>query len=84
MHIRELARKQNEARADTIDLNAGQLMDGELEDVLWLIEVVEDELGPDARLVIDTSDPNVMTKAIGECSAFPLMNSISNELSKGR
>jgi len=82
-HIRELARKQVELGAAVIDLNAGQSMDSELEDLLWLIGVVEDELGPDIRLAIDTSNPGVMEKAIGECHGTPLMNSISNEPSKG-
>lgn len=82
--IRQLARRQSDAGADVIDVNAGQSIDRELEDLLWLVEVVEDELGPDVRLGIDTSDPNVMEKAIGQCSAAPVMNSISNEPSKGR
>jgi cobalamin-dependent methionine synthase I len=81
-YIRHLARQQSEAGADVIDLNAGHSMARELGDLLWLIEVVEDELGPDVRLGIDTSDPDVMEKAIRECSASPLMNSISNEPSK--
>ncbi len=81
-HIRKLAREQRAAGADVIDLNAGQSMDRELDDLLWLIGVVEDELGAGARLGIDTSDPDVMEKAIATCSASPLMNSISNEPSK--
>ena len=81
-YIRQLARRQSEGGADVIDLNAGQSMDRELEDLLWLVEVVEDELGADVRLGIDTSDPDVMEKAIGKCSEPPLMNSISNEPSK--
>jgi len=81
-YIRDLVRKQNAAGADVIDLNAGQSMTCELEDLLWLIEVVEDELGSDVRLGIDTCDPDVMKKAIRECSGIPLMNSISNEPSK--
>lgn len=82
-HIRRLARRQWDAEADVIDLNAGQSMDRELADLLWLIEVVEDELGPDVRLGVDTSDPGVMERAIRKCSGPPLMNSISNEPSKG-
>ncbi len=81
-HIRDLARRQHEAGADVIDLNAGQSMDRELDDLLWLIEVVEEDLGPDVRLGIDTSDPHVMEKAIRQCSGPPLMNSVSNEPSK--
>jgi len=81
-HIRGLARRQLEAGADVIDLNAGQSMDRELDDLVWLIGVVEDESGPDVRLGIDTSDPDVMAEAIRRCSGAPLMNSISNEPSK--
>ncbi|UCF10891.1 MAG: dihydropteroate synthase [Candidatus Bipolaricaulota bacterium] len=80
--IRRLARDQHEAGADVIDLNAGGSTDRELEGLLWLIEIVEDELGTDACLGIDTSDPDVMEKAIAACSAAPMMNSISNEPSK--
>jgi len=78
-HIRKLARAQREAGADIIDLNAGQSMDRETEDLLWLIGVVEDELGSDVRLGIDTADAAVMDRAIAACSASPLMNSVSNE-----
>ncbi len=60
----------------------GQSMERELADLLWLIDVVEDELGSDVRLAIDTSDPGVMEKALGRCSASPFINSISNEPAK--
>jgi len=81
-HIRELARRQHEAGADVIDLNAGESMERELDDLLWLIRLTEDELGPEVRLGIDTSDPTVMETAVAACSAVPVMNSISNEPSK--
>jgi len=81
-YIRGLARRQHAAGADVIDLNAGQSMERELADLLWLIDVVEDELGSDVRLAIDTSDPGVMEKAISRCSAPPFINSISNEPAK--
>jgi len=77
--IRDTARRQRDAGADVIDLNAGESGERELEDLLWLIRVVEDDLGPDIRLGIDTSNPTVMARAIEACSAVPLMNSISNE-----
>lgn len=81
-YIRQLAKRQSEAGADVIDLNAGQSMERELEDLVWLIEIVEDELGSGVRLCIDTSSPDVMAEAIGRCSTLPMMNSISNEGSK--
>ena len=80
--IRDLARRQRDAGADIIDLNAGESGERELEDLLWLIGVVEDDLGPSIRLGIDTSDPAIMARAIEACSALPLMNSISNEPAK--
>jgi len=80
--IRSLARRQHETGAGVIDLNAEQSLERELEDLLWLIGIVEDELGRDVRLAIDTSDPDVMKAAISRCSATPMMNSISNESSK--
>ncbi|MEE8592784.1 MAG: dihydropteroate synthase [Candidatus Bipolaricaulota bacterium] len=81
-HIRDLARRQAAAKAGAIDLNAGQSMAREFDDLCWLIELVEDELGPDVRLAIDTSDPDVMAKAIDKCSSSPIINSISNEPAK--
>ncbi|MEE8195018.1 MAG: dihydropteroate synthase, partial [Candidatus Bipolaricaulota bacterium] len=53
--IRRLARGQAEAGAQIIDINAGQSMENEVSDLKWLIGVVEDELGRDVRLSIDTS-----------------------------
>ncbi|MFC2082572.1 dihydropteroate synthase [Candidatus Bipolaricaulota bacterium] len=82
-HIRDLARSQAAANASVIDVNAGESMDREFDDLCWLIEVVEDELGPGVRLAIDTSDPDAMGKAIEKCSSPPVINSISNEMTKG-
>jgi len=80
--IRSLARSQIEAGAHAIDLNAGESMGKEEEDLLWLIEVVESELGPDVRLAIDTSNPAVMNAGLKACSGRPIVNSISNEKGK--
>jgi len=80
--IRRLARSQLEAGAQVIDLNAGQSMENEASDLLWLIGVVEDELGKDVRLAIDTSDPEAMEAGLKTCSGRPVINSISNEKGK--
>lgn len=77
--IRRLARMQSEAGAHVIDLNAGQSMENEVRDLQWLIGVVEDELGKDVRLAIDTSNPDAMEIGLKACSAPPVINSISNE-----
>jgi 5-methyltetrahydrofolate--homocysteine methyltransferase len=80
--IRRLARSQVEAGAHVIDLNAGQSLEGEVQDLLWLIGVVEDELGTDVRLAIDTSNPEAMEAGLKTCSGQPVINSISNEKGK--
>jgi len=80
--IRRLARGQLEAGAQVIDLNAGQSMENEVRDLQWLIGVVEDELGKDVRLAIDTSDPEAMEAGLKTCSGRPVINSISNEKGK--
>ncbi len=76
--IRRLARAQVEAGAHVIDLNAGQSMENEVSDLQWLIGVVEDELGKDVRLAIDTSNPDAMEAGLKACSTPPVINSISN------
>jgi 5-methyltetrahydrofolate--homocysteine methyltransferase len=77
--IRRKARAQYEAGAHVIDLNAAQSMKNEADDLLWLISIVEDELGRDVRLAIDTSNISVMEVALSACSTPPVINSISNE-----
>ena len=77
--IRRLARAQSEAGAHVIDLNAGQSMENEVRDLQWLIGVVENELGKDAHLAIDTSSPHAMEAGLKACSTPPVINSISNE-----
>jgi len=80
--IRRLAHSQVEAGAQVIDLNAGQSLENEVQDLLWLIGVVEDELGKDVRLAIDTSNPEAMEAGLKICSGRPVINSISNEKGK--
>jgi len=80
--IRRLAHSQVEAGAQVIDLNAGQSLENEVQDLLWLIGVVEDELGKDVRLAIDTSNPEAMEAGLKTCSGRPVINSISNEKGK--
>lgn len=80
--IRRLARTQVEAWAHAIDVNAGQSVDNEIPDLLWLISVVQDELGADVRLAIDTTNPEAMAAALEACTGRPIINSITNEKSK--
>jgi len=80
--IRRLARTQAEAGAHAIDVNAGQSVNNEIPDLLWLINVVQDELGPDVRLAIDTTNQEAMEAALETCSGRPIINSITNEKTK--
>jgi 5-methyltetrahydrofolate--homocysteine methyltransferase len=77
--IRRVARTQFEAGAHVIDLNAGQSIKNEIEDLQWLISIIENELGKDVRLAIDTSNPVAMEAGLAACSTPPVINSISNE-----
>lgn len=79
--IRSLARAQIEAGADALDLNAGEVVEKEVENLLWLVKVVQDELG-EARLSIDTTNPDAMKAALSACRARPIINSVSNEASR--
>lgn len=79
--IRRLARAQLEAGADALDLNAAESMEREPDDLRWLVEVVQDELG-EVRLSIDTANPEAMEAGISACRARPIINSISNERSR--
>ena len=77
--IRRVARAQYEAGADVIDLNAAESMKNEVSDLQWLIGIVEDELGKDIRLAIDTSNPVAMEAGLAACATPPVINSINNE-----
>lgn len=79
--IRKLARDQAETGADVIDLNAGESMEDEQKDMDWLIDLVEDEI-EDARICIDTPDPEVLEFALEKVEEKPVINSISNEADK--
>jgi 5-methyltetrahydrofolate--homocysteine methyltransferase len=76
--IRKLARVQLEAGANALDLNAGTSMEREVEDLRWLVRIVQDELG-DVRLSIDTPNPEAMAAGLELCKARPIVNSITNE-----
>jgi len=79
--IRQLARAQVEAGADALDLNAAESMEQEPDDLRWLVEVVQDELG-EVRLSIDTASPEAMEAGLSACRARPIINSISNEATR--
>ncbi len=80
--ILRTARAQLEAGAGALDLNAAQSMDDEAADLRWMVRVIQEELGSEVRLALDTASPEVMEEALGDCQALPIVNSVSNEASR--
>lgn len=75
--IRDLARRQAEAGADWLDINAGTPADREPEDLVWLVEVVQQAV--DVPLCLDSANPKALRAAIRAVDRTPMINSISGE-----
>ncbi len=75
--IRALARKQVEAGAHWLDVNAGTLPDREPDDLVWLVRLVQEVV--DVPLSLDSANPKALSAAMGEVKRTPLINSISGE-----
>ena len=70
-------RKQTEAGADYIDVNAGARIGHEEEDMKWLLDVVE--RATNLPLCLDSPDPNILEMAYAMVNRRPMVNSISLE-----
>jgi cobalamin-dependent methionine synthase I len=76
--IRDLARRQYEAGACYLDVNAGMFYDNELEILQWLIETVQSEV--DAPLAIDSPNPKAILAGLkANRNGKPIVNSITGE-----
>ena len=78
--IADLARKQFEAGATYIDVNAGTLTSGEPEALQWLTQVVQDCVN--APISFDTPNPAALEKALKAYNmdnGQPMINSITAE-----
>jgi len=73
----ELARKQCEAGANYIDVNAGTLLDGEPEAVEWLVKTIQGAL--DVPLTIDSPNPAAIERALKAHKGQAMINSITAE-----
>ncbi len=78
--IEDLARRQAEAGASWIDVNAGTSPEREPEDLVWLVETVQGVV--EQPLSIDTANPKALRAALGVVARTPLVNSISGERSR--
>ncbi|HEY6073852.1 MAG TPA: dihydropteroate synthase [Anaerolineales bacterium] len=75
--IQDLARRQVQAGADYLDVNAGTGTGNEPEDLIWLIETAQAAV--DVPLCLDSANPLAL-KAGMECvKQTPMVNSISGE-----
>lgn len=75
--IQEEARKQVEAGANYIDVNAGIFLDEEIKYLPWLVETVQEVV--DKPLCIDTSNAEALGAALKVCRGRALVNSITAE-----
>jgi len=78
--IEDLARRQAEAEAAFIDVNAGTRPDEEPEALSWLVRTVQQVVG--VPLCLDSANPAALAAALQEVKQTPMINSISGEPSR--
>jgi cobalamin-dependent methionine synthase I len=75
--IQDLARKQSEAGATWLDVNAGTHPSQEPDDLIWLIDTIQAVV--DTPLCLDSANPIALNTAIKAVHKTPMINSISGE-----
>jgi cobalamin-dependent methionine synthase I len=75
--IQEDVRRQEEAGATYIDVNAGTQVSSEMEDLKWLLNTIQDVVS--IPLCIDSANPEVLKGALDIVQEPPMINSISLE-----
>lgn len=75
--IVQVAKRQADAGAHFIDVNAGTFVDRETEYLCWLVETVQDAV--DLPLCLDSPSPKALSEAIKYHRGEPMINSISLE-----
>lgn len=75
--IKELAKKQADAGAAWLDVNAGTHPNQEPDDLVWLIENIQSVV--DTPLSLDSANPKALKIAIKAVNKTPMINSISGE-----
>ncbi len=74
------ARKQKEAGADYLDINASMMLDLESKTLKWVITLIQEEM--DIPIAIDAADPVVMEAGLKAHKGRALINSITGEKQK--
>jgi len=77
-YIQSYVRAQLESGADLIDVNAGSRHGSEIDDLLWLIEVIQQAF-PQARLCLDSPGPETLKAVLGHVNHMPMLNSTTGE-----
>ena len=75
--IQDIAKKQVEAGAHYVDVNAGTFLSREPEYLEWLVKTVQEVV--DVPLCVDSPNPEATERAIRACQKTPMLNSISGE-----
>jgi 5-methyltetrahydrofolate--homocysteine methyltransferase len=75
--IQEDARKQEAAGASFIDVNCGTRLKTELDDFLWLMDVIQEAVS--IPLCLDSPDPLVLAAGLKRAKRRPMINSITLE-----
>jgi 5-methyltetrahydrofolate--homocysteine methyltransferase len=76
-YVQDLARKQANAGADYLDINAGTKPDLEPDALAWLVRVVQEVV--DVPLCLDSVNPKALKAAMDQVEQTPIINSISGE-----
>lgn len=77
--IQEIARKQQEAGADMLDVNGG-VPGQEAECLTWLVGVVQEAV--ELPICLDSSDPDALRAALPLVKKRPMINSVTQEESR--
>jgi 5-methyltetrahydrofolate--homocysteine methyltransferase len=80
--LKELAKSQYECGAQMLDVNAGVTGGDEIEDLPWLVDIVQKEVS--LPLMIDSANPEALKEALSvyRNQEPPILNSISGEEEK--
>ena len=74
-YIRSVIQEQANSSADYLDVNAGTNPDRELDDMLWLIDIVQSTT--EIPICIDSSSAATLKAALGHVERMPMVNSIN-------
>ena len=79
-YIRDLAKRQEEAGADYLDVCAGTAPDLEYDALCWLLDIVQST--SELPICLDSPDPQMLIKVIDKVEHPGILNSISGEHDK--